>query len=137
MVLPESMFLDSLSSCHTSPSRNPPVAELAMRWSFCEADWAFARFGAADVVRETPPNSFSTSGARSVVEVLIWCWAVGGMLFSLAALPYPSFLKIRAFFQPESRGQWWYAQAINLLCWGVGGVPSVLAQALAVGETGS
>lgn len=69
--------------------------------------------------------------------VLFWVSVLAWSVFSLAALPYASFLKIRAFFQPESRGQWWYALAINLLGWGVGGVPSVLALALAAAETGS
>ncbi len=125
----------------TSVERSLPVAETAMKWSFCGAfGWLIGVvvgllmalvLGPAGLVLPSGPVTDVVFGGLLWVSVLAWS------VFSLAALPYASFLTIRAFFQPESRGQWWYALAINLLGWGVGGVPSVLTLALATAETGS
>lgn len=122
----------------TSVEMSLPVAETAMKWSFCGAfGWLIGVvvgllmvlvLGPAGLVLPSGPVTDVVFGSLLWVSVLVW------PVFSLVALPYASFLTFRAFFQVESRKQRWYGLVINLLAWGVGGLPSLMFLALAVEE---
>jgi hypothetical protein len=114
-----------------------PVAELAMKWSCRGAfGWLFGLGVMGLVLAVTKGKAPSSIPPGSWVELalvyLTWCWVFAWPLFSLAALPYASFLTFRAFWEPESQKQRWYALAINFLAWGLGGVPSLVVLAFAV-----
>jgi hypothetical protein len=114
-----------------------PAAELAMKWSCRGAfGWLFG-LGLPGLVLavadgKTPFSMPPGSRAELALVCLTWCWVFAWPLFSLAALPYASFLTFRALWEPESQKQCWYALAINFLAWGMGGLPSLFVLALAV-----
>jgi hypothetical protein len=113
-----------------------PAAELAMKWSCCGAfGWLFG-LGVMGLVLavtngKAPSSIPPGSWAELALICLTWCWVFAWPLFSLAALPYASFLTFRAFWEPESQKQRWYAMAINFLAWGLGGLPSLVVLAFA------